>query len=305
MKVNLRKRYVRRELEGSVPSISEAEAYRLKVNAYDRMYNMATFKMSKVCERHQSEEVVNVLCMLKLVRQALKSEGGGGDRGWLAEEGISGSSVTAVLEGHFSRNRGGMLRGRWKAGIDDGEGVPVSDVDVFIGGVAGSTRAGFRIRVREVVSKLEAIAGRRGLAVTVEEERIHPYAEMGRKIIIQDVKVEGYSFKLSFVQAPTSGTLFEVTEKFDIDVCKVMYNPWKNEMYAMLDVVVVIERGKASVCDYVLRQKKPSKYDVRQVSSTLKRMRKYGERGYKFRKYPRLTMGRESDRSRAGMDWEE
>jgi hypothetical protein len=53
---------------------------------------------------------------------------------------------------------------------------------------------------------------------------------------------------------------------------------------------VGVEKGLANVCDFYLDSGSPSSHDLAQVRLSLKRMKKYGSRGYYFKKYPKLIM---------------
>ena len=82
----------------------------------------------------------------------------------------------------------------------------------------------------------------------------------------------------------------EVVRKFDISVAKVILNPVTMKLYCSLKVAVGVEEGRARVCNFVLSPGHPSKFDVGRVTSTIRRMEKYGKRGYHFENYPILQV---------------
>jgi hypothetical protein len=284
-------------LDKSTPNITESMAWRIQMDDFDVVHRMATFDVTKF-EHHVSTTMTDVAKIFEVLEKVVDPEIVGVTHGWGAQEGVAGSASLAVLESIMSRTRSGELRGRWrKEGVFGDETGGVGDVDFFVCRRNGGTPALFRTYVAAAISKIVKLVAKEGRIVTVDKEMVHPYLQ-GGAILIQNIWISGVSVKLSFVQAPSCRHMMDVVDMFDINVVKVIYNPYRKELYVPLDVVCGVENGLADVCDFHLNKGSPSSYDLMQVKLSLKRMNKYGNRGYYFKKYPKLMMSGYSERTR-------
>lgn len=265
------------------------KAWGMRVCQYDPPSNMATFKVEDVHEL-VDEQMALILDIFGIATKTLDDVCSEGAKGWLGHVGCAGSAPLAVVEAIMSRNRQGRLRGRWER--ERRKPWLVNDIDFFVSGLRGQRRASFRTFVRAAMRKVETVMKAEGRTVIVGEEFENRYAFSGMSILMHNMEVSGNDLTISFVQAPNSENMLEVINCFDIDVVKVIYNPVRRELYAPLDVVVAIENGEARVCDFGLSEGQPSEYDVKKVCSTMKRMQKYGSRGYTFKRYPKLQMSK-------------
>lgn len=288
--------YVKKVVEGSVPPISQTQAWRMRMRDFDPVDNMATFDWSERAP-FEGKRWTDTVFLIRCLGSCSGPNALEGLPGWRAAEGVAGSASLAVLASVLSRNRSGMARGRWKKRWNEAE-VPtdVNDVDFFVGGKNGRSAHRFRVFVADMINKVREYGAKHGKVVTVEKEIAHHYANFDGVVLIQNVRLSGVGVKLSFVQAPACDTMLEVVESFDIDVVKVILNVQRMQLHSKVEVAVAVESGNASVCDYGLQKNYPCQFDLSQVGNTLCRMRKYGKRGYLFKAYPVLKMKDRSGR---------
>ena len=91
--------------------------------------------------------------------------------------------------------------------------------------------------------------------------------------------------------------MLETVEKSDMNIFNRLLNVGAGEIYLQKQMLNAIETGRATVYDLTLLEEMPSSDDVRAVSSTLSRMRKFGRRGHDFNCYPFLSMGKDESSS--------
>ncbi len=322
MKLTCRKAYVKKVLSRSWPRTTVSKAYQMKVSKFYPESNMGEIDMPKLdlCDVARKLDLG-----FKIVRETYAGTREGrcethpGCFPWEFTEGVSGSAPLFVLENCLKRTRSGTPRGRWKkgrsarSGPKDGllerreareEVAAVTDLDIFIGGWVAQRKSTFRRRVKKLIKDMKVVVEKKGMSLKVEREKCHKYALKDKDLLIQDVSIDGMGgMKISFVQSPEEATLADIVAGFDIDVCKVMYNPWRNKLYARMDVLLAVETGHASVCDYFFGHDSPYKFDLQQVKSTLQRMHKYGKRGYAFNRYPAMVPSSWSDRTEVKNSW--
>ena len=153
-----------------------------------------------------------------------------------------------------------------------------NDVDVFVAGRPGSSDGLFMMYVKAVIENVKS----KGIEIDVLEERISAYVVRGRRTNIVDVHVPGCKFKISFVQCPLACNVNEVVACFDIDICKVIYHIHNGSFSLAACVKRSICLGIAEISSIRLDEHGPSQFDISRVKSTLERVKKYKERGFKF-----------------------
>ena len=321
---------MKKVIEGSKPPITETEAYRMKLDGYNRYSNVAVFKFESMNKDLMTPCAKGVFDIFQLLSEVCESDMELNANGWQATVAVSGSSALALLESHLMTNRSGQLRGRWKAismrgGFDSvckkkataldiarvdlrlgkGDLRSVNDVDIFVSGIRGATHVNFRHTVDNFVNRMRSVCMKKGMNVEGGPYRENAYVEMGSKVLIRDVFVGGMDTKISFIQSRECGTVMEVLKRFDIDVCQVMFNMKRKELYTSLEVLDAIEKGHASICDFFLSSDGPTAYEAIQIKSTIGRMHKYLNRGYVFNRYPKLQRAGYTSRTMPKSTWEE
>ena len=152
------------------------------------------------------------------------------------------------------------------------------DIDVFVAGHYGETRRRFRKFVRSIVTKI------RKAGVVVDDKRCyeHPYIVRDKQVSVWDiVLVNVDNLRISFIQSPGKATVAEVVERFDIDVCRVVYLIHQERFVVNESVRHHIESGLAwADAQTFVEDGGPDVYDVEKVRSTLWRIRKYTQRGF-------------------------
>ena len=284
------RRYVKKALEGSRPEISINQAWRMRMNGYIPSCNVAIFDCRDItlCAVPECCDIMYLNDVMSRVNPDY--DGRIKKRQCWCVEGCAGSASMAMVQLLMSRSRSGGLRGRWKKNRNGKvlEGAEIGDYDWFIGGKDGGSWSSFRERVRVLIAQIRCVVEEENRVVTVLEEKRHPYANSGGELLIQDIRISGISLKVSFVQALHCKDMTEVVDGFDMNVVKVIYNPGSRKLYCSLDTVVAIESGLARVRDFEVSPGSPTTLEVARVSSTMKRMKKYGGRGYIFERYPKF-----------------
>lgn len=307
----LKKLAVRHILYGSKPQITEAHAYRMKVDKFDKYCNMATFKLDKIDMDLLPPTGQEVLSLFKVLAEAVNGELGGRGDGWtFPSMCVAGGSALALLESHMMTTRRGHVRGRWEkyalarkeqkgshqvhdmyvdvmecenfVGSVEPETYSVNDVDIFVGGKDGESDEGFERAVWSMVQNIKAVCSKKGKTVRVGESRKNLYVRWHGYVLIKDVFIDGHDIKLSFIQCPDTRSINDCVRRFDIDVCQVMFNPYLKELYADMRVVTSIDGGDARAVDFRMSDDGPDDIDIGKVVSTLERIRKYRKRGYQF-----------------------
>ena len=92
------------------------------------------------------------------------------------------------------------------------------------------------------------------------------------------------STKVQITECPMCTKLEDVAAAFDIDVCRVIYEPTEKKFHAIeASTKENIANGRAAVDSiYFEEEGHPSAVEVGRISQTLKRMRKHSERGFEF-----------------------
>ena len=80
----------------------------------------------------------------------------------------------------------------------------------------------------------------------------------------------------------------EMLLRFDMNIVKVMYDVETMMLLAHKDTINDVVNAEATVRDFDMSSDIPTEFEIKKVHSTLKRMVKYGARGYKFKNYPIL-----------------
>ena len=235
----------------------------------------------------EGDVVGEVTKYLELLRGAMDPIYSDGVSDWQPKVGIAGSAALCLVERMMSRDSEGRLRGRWNKEVV-GLSAPYwspNDVDVFFCGRPGQRKAAFRAAVKSIKTKLGRSVSRMGKKLIVEKEFEHKYTSRTDAFLIQNIRIEGMSLAMSFIQVPKASSVAEAVEQFDLDIVKVVCNVHTQELCLPVDTVSRIWIGKAEVMDFVTKQHYPSAAEERALVSTFKRMRKYGDRGYRYARY--------------------
>ena len=227
--------------------------------------------------------------------------------------GIAGSAALALLEGHLATTESGSLRGRWRKSAFDyhmdngsragdvqrdlvavemkhtrGGRFKVKDVDVFFTRGYGHEALGFSVVCKMITEEIASICNISGIALKVEEMRRNWYVSRDEMVLIQDMTLGSGSIKISLIQQPFCDDIDTVVEGFDIDVCRVVYNPFEEVLYVDQYLMDRIMKGVATVEDLTAARGGPDKFDVVRINSTISRMHKYHQRGYTFDRLPSI-----------------
>ena len=328
MKVPVHKLYTSEVYKGTDPQLSQAEVYRMKIDEFDPSRNMAVFDIRQIRLDTLYPTCQEIYSDFQILHDTLKSHPRTFELpSWEDPVIVAGSAPLALLEAHLMTCRQGAIHGRWRTRLDsyrgDREGdrfadvadmetiltgnglFGVKDIDVFIGGAFGQYDDEFRTFVNGFIESLTVKCRERGLRVKAEDYRRNHYIEANDSVLLRDVAIGNRKIKFSLIQYNGYGGIQGVVQRFDIDVCKVMFNPFTLQICADLNVVNAIVNGKAAVCDFFLPRGGPNRYDVNQMCSTLQRMHKYAKRGFSFNRYPKLKMVGFSGRSSPVMVWED
>ena len=158
----------------------------------------------------------------------------------------------------------------------------IGDIDIFVAGPNGSTEANFKDFVLSIVQRFEAA---HHVVESVECYKCLVYGPtVGGDICICDVMVRDISVCLSFVQSPGCLTARSVMEKFDIDICQVMYDIHRQTFELSVRTRANIRAGTAVALPLLFESDdgNVSLGDMIRVRKTLLRMRKHHARGYVF-----------------------
>ena len=282
-----------RLVEGASFPVSVMELRRLHVRSYDKTDDMVTLSiedlMLYVFDRQKLKPVSEVVIVFEIVRLTLKSMNAGGScsRGWIENIGVAGSSALLVLEAILRRDKDLDIRGRWTEDLNKWQS---GDVDVFVGGRWGSSEANFFRCARRFLRHVKLVGKSKGHAFECVEHYYHRYAFPNTRIKIVDIHLADLNVNISLVQTPNNRNMKDVIDSFDIDVAKVIYNPTTGLLHAPLSTLAGVDSGNASVKCFEMDKDFPSEFQVRNASSSLRRMRKYGQRGYAFSEYMSFSM---------------
>ena len=213
------------------------------------------------------------------------------------KEGFAGSAPLTILEEVLAKEdcrriSARRLCGRWLSIYQKTKDLSqtfwrANDADYFI---CIEDDDAFLERVDALVTGLRMAVASHGRTVHVEEPRCHPYADTKGTTIIVDVRVSGIDPALSFVQAPSHIDLENVVGGFDFDIVQVMFDPISKLILTYEEVAEGIITGKANLTrSFAVTTGAPTKFQASRLCSTLRRMVKYGERGYKFSSYPEIV----------------
>ena len=213
-----------------------------------------------------------------------------GGFGLASKEAFAGSSAEYILNLLASRNSKGDIVGRWATRainiVPGGLHWEPGDADYF---VTTKDRTRFFARTDHLIVLLRIVVEAQGKTLEVFEAQEHTYACRLFTVWTRDVKIEGIKTKLSFVSAPDCDSMAEVLDKFDISICKVMYDCRGTGMLTTRsDILRQIKVGEATVKDFLVPYGSPDKFECNSIANTLHRMKKYGDRGYTFLNYPRF-----------------
>ena len=237
-----------------------------------------------VREEDTAKEMLECIELLRMAMDSVHSQGVSVCK---PKVGIAGSAALCSVERMMSTDREGKMRGRWKDAVACGKNPCWSpnDVDVFVCGRAGRRKAAFRSVVRTIQTRMQKVLTRKGKKLIVEEEFEHNYTSRTSVFLIRNMRVEGMSMAISFIQVPEALHVGEVVEQFDLDIVKAVCNVHEKVVSMPVEVASKIWLGKAEVMDFVTQRCFPNTIEEKAIVSTMKRMRKFGGRGYRFGRY--------------------
>lgn len=177
---------------------------------------------------------------------------------------------------------------RLRQGIILPSGTGFNDIDVFLSGLGGFDEEHFSLYTRSFINRgIEA-----GYRVLREEIFTNNYVFEDIEVLICTVSFEGFEDSpISFVQCPRTDNIWQVVEKFDIDVCQVIYNPFEDTLDIWNDTVGDhIRRGICHCYPLMIGNVNGvlKNFSIVKVNSTLKRLRKYNKRGLLCNEVPVL-----------------
>lgn len=154
---------------------------------------------------------------------------------------------------------------------------PNGDIDVFVAGRFGRSETHFFAFVYRAFSILSRIGETPHLM-----DRYMSYGRHNLRFWVFDFEIPGVLGKISFVQSPDCDNLKEVVAHFDINVCRVVFNPCTKKFWCSRRVALDISKRAATVDGVVFSKHGPTDDDIVQVTRVLNRMAKYGKRGFRF-----------------------
>ena len=243
-------------------------------------------------ERHRI--YFDILRVFWFMRTALKLERnhfGGYD----ALEGFAGSAPLAILELIASRfPNNDRVNGRWESLVDPFLLQPIhwvpNDADYFI---IATTAALFFTRVNQIIALLVKVMADYNLRLIVKEPYQNLYAFADQPIWIVNVRISNLETPISFIQSPNCRNMYDVIDKFDIDIARVFYDcASSGHVFVNSNTFESIRAGFAETDDFIVNPGGPTAFQAKKISSTLGRMHKYGEgeRKYTFRSYPEFLI---------------
>ena len=177
------------------------------------------------------------------------------------------------------------LRGlRFQETMEEENWVP-GDIDIYVYGK--HARSSY---VRSIVNKFVVRCAEQHTPVRFIEETWSWYCFPDYKVLIQNVTVEGFKCKLSFIQFPFANSSFDVINSFDINIVRVCFYIYSQEFFVSQSDWHCIEEKQARLSPIEWRQALPNGRDVRRLNAVIGRMNKYSKRGYSFDSAPLLTI---------------
>lgn len=252
---------------------------------YARVLELSRDDVDLVEDAEQIKDVFEVFDVLK---KSVEEWPPGGTREepqvrWHPRIAVAGSAALLGVEAIMKNKEGAM--GRWVKG---GGLWKANDVDVWVCGRAGARKASFRSTVSRIMKKMEKVLKVSGKSLVVHEEYAHSYTREKEPFLIQDVSILGNSMKVSFIQAGGYDDVWEVVKDFDLDIVQAMMNFHCGSFFIPEPNFMKIHFGAAFAFDMLLGGSVPTKKEMESVLSTLKRMKKYSDRGYHFARYFRM-----------------
>jgi hypothetical protein len=287
------------DLPGIIPLLEDGV---MKVRSRTAFFDLQSFDCGRVTG--EGDTLKEVLRCLELLREAMLPGTVAGSAPWKPRIAVAGSAALCLVERLLSQDPKGRWRGRWKKRARGAGGNLIwnpNDVDVFFCGRVGSRKASFRAAVRGICDRLSRQLAAEGLKLIEGEEHENRYTARPEPFLIRNVNIEGMETAVSFIQVPECEDVAELMEGFDMDIVRCLCNIEKEEVCVPVKVVSQIWKGEVAVVDFVTKQSFPSEVEEKVICSTLRRMRKYGRRGYKCKRYSQIMSREEASarRSRA------
>lgn len=179
---------------------------------------------------------------------------------------------------------------RLKQGIVVPQGTGYSDIDVFVSGDGGLDIQNFFLCTTSFIEK----GKNAGYKIIREESHEHQYVYEGVAVLIRTITFEGFEESpVSFIQGPKTNNIWQVMKTFDIDVCQVMYDPFKDKVDVLNETIGNHIKEGIFEC-YPLAMGNNANgvlkcFSIAKVCSSLQRVRKYNGRGFKCKAFPTLV----------------
>lgn len=177
---------------------------------------------------------------------------------------------------------------RLRQGIIVPSNTGFNDIDVFLSGAGGVNEESFSLYTRSFINR----GIRAGYKVLGEDIHTNNYVYEDIEVLVRTVFFEGFEDSpVSFVQSPKTYNIRQVVKRFDIDICQVIYDPFKDTLEVWNETVV--DHIKQGICQcYPLMIGNVNgvlkSFSIVKVNSTLQRVRKYNERGFLCKELPTL-----------------
>lgn len=179
-----------------------------------------------------------------------------------------GSALWSYMVNSFPRNK----QFTWRP----------SDADIYVCGSYGSTEDAFNDYVDAAIERLSE----QGFIGIESVQYSNHYVFSDQIIWIRDIDVAGVNATLSFIQCPGKTNVAAAIEGFDIDVVKVILRIHdEEEPFEPVDETIAYNIRTMQAEVYAFSFKKPghpNEYELLKINKTLKRVRKYSRRGFKF-----------------------
>ena len=151
-----------------------------------------------------------------------------------------------------------------------------ADVDVFVTGDYGRSETFFPF-----VNKCIDTLLRNDEVIEAIEQTWNNYVYPGIQVAIVNIKIQGVDRTLSFIQGMFDQNIREVVDRFDINICKVIYYIHEQRFELSKEVSRCIESGRGLVCLKTYERDSIGQrlYQIK-LKRTNERMRKYRNRGF-------------------------
>ena len=160
-----------------------------------------------------------------------------------------------------------------------------NDIDIFIFGANAKSVQAFLHTVDCMINNLK----RKRHNIKCRSIHKNWYILENIPIHIVNVKVIGIRSQFSFVQCPTASTKEHIISSFDMDIVKVIYDIKEQTLLVDESIRDNAEHRNGVIQNFICSLTAPSNMEIKKISTTLCRMRKYSLRGFHFNNVPTLS----------------